>query len=1191
MNYMIFLLAECREISAIHKGLRIQTAWSKALKELRKNKKKITLVKSGPNKGTVKGLPLNLNLQVAQVLMKVVMEEEPVLLDEELVHPPIEMMNVFKRRKWGDSITSLLAAMYISLKRFPTTMSKSQICAIARRYCNHAIEDDYRNRRRGAWSSMKHDLVEKYNFVESRRTGPTYYSPVEFNLTRRGIEFCSALFTRKFHPTRGTCPVAITSPYATVREDGTVIPLRDRRPEEHDGYGDGNFGNPEARNRCPGIADYDEHVHDEGGFGDWGYNFGEPKINHDHFNPQSDSGYDDRVFGNDLQEIEPTTYIGDEDMEMMRAIRVSRFEQLQQLNKKGKNYISQIKTETPSKSKVEQVVSKVSQPLQKDLRVLEDEQLSLAIAMSLESNATQSDSVIDICSQQSTHEPETINICSQPSPEIKQKKRRRDFETPVKLSVTNHSSTPVISLLDDIEDVSSGSTNKRARHKTNQVPLPQNDCPKDDFENEYFDLSEIELDCESMHHGSFHVTTDPISGSVLDLTCSPTHSDCDDDARSISSDESPSFSPHHCSVENNPSKRLSSASQSTISLWKRASIEIDLTESFPRSNPREVNSPNLIPDQDLVCTIFVDRRERKDQANYRMFFLGIERHIKSFFPEHYPVEQSLLVGDFLLLKSANRSGLSDQNKKNSQAVFNHVIERKTISDIISRSLGEKRKHWAFEGAHVRQLRYMQYCGIESSFILLEGSITGLAAAQAPLVRYTGQSGPDMITSSFDIMVFVTNMIACGWGKYRTHILQSNDEVKTAHLIAALSYLFMNHSHRSPPSLPYSSINWQIKKEELSFYMALMSLDLDREFVARIVRKFSTQQALKEAYDIALRKSEAHASALLTDIQPNVSLSGRQTILTPENGEYDDDSEDETYLNGHTDPEKGILLHEQSEKVFHFITGSSMRKSTASHEHSERKTFLVMNPSMKSILSLPNAEGQVPAFGDFIEIQVNEECSGNLPIQSPLEILDVSWVTATVRTSYPKLIRQSAPTHICVLSGDILMESLIRAERMLENTRPVTSSSSNLDLFHHFYEVIDFAVINYLQPLIPNMSFNTQSAQANPSIQILIFDNFGPMTSNSGAFHRLQNELNKLQHESRFSSSSSTFSLRKGRFPLSTSAGQIIQLHFLKIIYPLLICYLNVCQRCYVIESRNSKDCEKWLSFLFTSIHLHSLLFY
>lgn len=1094
------------------------------------------------------------------------MEEEPVLLDEELVHPPLEMMNVFRRRKWGDSITSLLAAMYISLRRYPTMMSKNQICAIARRFCNHAIEDDYRNRRRGAWSSMKNELVEKYNFVESRRTGPTFYSPVEFNLTRRGIEFCYALFTRKFHPTLATCPIAIVCLHATVREDGTVIPHRDQRPEEDE----------EIRPEVDLDENWMNQEEEELGVG-WGNNFGQPKIHH---HQPLGSAVRDLGFGNfendSMREIE--------DQEMIRAIRVSRFEQLHKVK------TEQSKVPPPKSEKKNPPPSPYPQ---KDLRALEDEQLSLAIAMSIESSSRTTDNkisddlVIDICSQQSYHEPETIILLSQPSPEHKPNKRTRDtFETPLKSSLPKEQPTPVISLVDDFDETERG--RKRARGNNNSSVNISNPLVAE-LDDGYFDLSEIiELETESVRNGSFHVTTDPISGSVLDLTCSPTHSQSDDDARSISSEGSnPSFSPLFHSK--NPTKRrLSSASQSSISLWKRASVQVDLTSSATNNSHILADRTNLLPQTDLICTVYVDRRERKDQANYRMFFLGIERHMKSLFPEHHLLEQNLLIGDFLFMKSTNTSGLCDENKGNNQVLFNHVIERKTISDIISRSLGEKRKHWPFEGAHIRQLRYMQYCGLESSFVLLEGSITGLAATQAPLVRYIGQTGPDMIASSFDIMVFVTNMIAGGWGKHRTHILQSNDEVKTAHLLAAISYLFMNHPQRSPESLPYSSINWQIKKEEQSFYQDLIGLDLEPEFVARVVRKFSTRQALKEAYDIALKSSEDHALHLLDDIQPNVSLSGRQTILNSDSGEYDEDSEDESDNTLSHNPERSIHLHRQSEKVFCFVNNLSERKSHVFRGQTERKTTLVMNPSMKSILSLPDVEGQSSTFGDFIEIQVEGETSGNV---TPLEILDVSWVTATVRTANGT--RQSAPVQICVLSGDILMESLIKAERMLESTCPVTENSSNMALFNHFYAVIDLAVTNYLQSMIPNMSFASQTdiRTINSPRQVLILDNFGPLIANSGAFYRLQTELNKLQHESRYSSSSSTFSIRKGRSPLNISAGKTIQLHFLKIIYPLLICYLNICQRCYVIESRNSKDCEKWLSFLFTSIHLHSLLLY
>jgi hypothetical protein len=1214
-------IAQCREISAIHKGLRIQTAWGKALKALRSNKKKITLVKSGPNKGTVKGLPLNLNSQVAQILIKIVMEEEPVLLDEELVHPPIEMMNVFKNRKWGDSITSLLAAMYISLKRFPTTMSKHQICGVARRFCNHAIEDDYRNRRRGAWSSMKAELITKYSFVESRRVGPGFYVPVEFNLTRRGIQFCYALFTRKFHPTLRNCPQVITSPHATIREDGTVIPNGDHRPEEYpeDDFNDGLNARQHGGLYDDGLVmrDYDDGV-------GWGQHLGEPGIRLDDQFHQEAYGIGEFEYSNHSNgsngDVQNRQYIDPQERDMMRAIRVSRFEELQKLNRAGKNLkFSNLKKESPVVPFVPRIETKgvlqVSQPIkEEDLALRDDEQLSLAIAMSLETSDSnmefhQDPSIIDICSQQSHYEPETINICSQTSPEVTHKKRRRleshqnpHLETPLRKN-TEVPSTPVICLLDE-EEIQTQSNQSQFMKKRKRVDEPSSvaklpcgniETIEVDPDDGYFDLSEImELESEKYQPASFYVTTDPTSGTFLDLTCSPSNSESEDDTRSVSSEGSnPSFSPLcHSNLSSSTRRRLSSSSQSSLSLLKRRSIEVDLTEAPPSQTRSSISvapvsltpSPLISPQEDLICTVFVDRRERKDQANYRQFFLGIERQCKTLFPEHHLLEQNLPIGDFLFMKCNNRRGLVDENKKDRHVQFNHAIERKTIPDIISRSLGEKRKHWGFEGAHIRQLRHMQYCGIGSSYMLLEGSITGLAAAQGPLVRYIGQSGPDMITSSFDIMVFVTNMIACGWGKYRTHILQSNDEVKTALLLAAISYLFMHHPEKSSESHPYSEINWQIKKEELSFHAELMALDLDPEFAAKVIRKFSTQKALKEAYDIALRKSEVHALCLLDDLEPNVSLSGRQTILASDDDYEESQDEDDGIMAS----EKYSLQSTQSGKVMQLVCGNPIQTSNSS-SHPERKTSLLMNSSMKAILNLANADGQSYAFADFIEIEVDSDSSSS---NSSSQILDISWATAIVKVQNPEILRKSAPIQICVLSGDALMEALVQSQQKLENGTFLCPNSSSLELFHHFYSVIDHAVTSCLQSLIPNMNLNVTS-HPHPSgepVQILIFDNFGPMSPNSGAFHRLQNELNKMQHESRFNSSA-TFSLRKDRTPLNSSAGRFIQLHFLKVIYPLLISYLNICQRCYVIESRNSKDCEKWLSFLFTSLHLHSLLLY
>src|SRR3989338_1571276 len=71
--------AEIRHNYAVRNNKRNQNVWRACVNELKKSRAAIKVVKSGPNKGEVRGLPSAIPNTIVQTLLKVVHGFEPVV--------------------------------------------------------------------------------------------------------------------------------------------------------------------------------------------------------------------------------------------------------------------------------------------------------------------------------------------------------------------------------------------------------------------------------------------------------------------------------------------------------------------------------------------------------------------------------------------------------------------------------------------------------------------------------------------------------------------------------------------------------------------------------------------------------------------------------------------------------------------------------------------------------------------------------------------------------------------------------------------------------------------------------------------------------------------------------------------------------------------------------------------------------
>jgi hypothetical protein len=206
-NDRLISAAQARYTYAVRHHHKSQNKWREALTLLQKCRKAIHIRKSGQHKGNVVNIPEKIDGLVYQSLVKIVTEEEAVLLPEHEGMDAATIMEdkIITGRNYRDSIYGVLAALWELYKGplsngQPTDAVKRAI----RKHTDHPIEFDHRTRRFGAWKGK--DQLVKFELVhESRGFGDANC----YSLTLAGAAACYHLFNNVFHPSRG--------PYAEVR--------------------------------------------------------------------------------------------------------------------------------------------------------------------------------------------------------------------------------------------------------------------------------------------------------------------------------------------------------------------------------------------------------------------------------------------------------------------------------------------------------------------------------------------------------------------------------------------------------------------------------------------------------------------------------------------------------------------------------------------------------------------------------------------------------------------------------------------------------------------------------------------------------------------------------------------------------------------------------------------------------------
>lgn len=237
---LLIRAAEIRHQHAVENQNRNQFAWKVALAKLRDLRHKITVFKSGPQKGDPKGIPKDIVGEVRSTLYKIVWGLEEVdlplktrtrtpkkravktgqILAENNNNIPdefalIKKESVFRLRKPGDGMSAILAAMYSLTRDEESYIFGERIRTEARNYTDHPIQYNHRTGTYGVWKGIK--TIIAHGFIRRAVENSSH----KYRLTKAGRQFCYLLFNEKLHPSRDpNCRLVV--PGCLIQRDGSI---------------------------------------------------------------------------------------------------------------------------------------------------------------------------------------------------------------------------------------------------------------------------------------------------------------------------------------------------------------------------------------------------------------------------------------------------------------------------------------------------------------------------------------------------------------------------------------------------------------------------------------------------------------------------------------------------------------------------------------------------------------------------------------------------------------------------------------------------------------------------------------------------------------------------------------------------------------------------------------------------------
>ena len=306
--------------------------------------------------------------------------------------------------------------------------------------------------------------------------------------------------------------------------------------------------------------------------------------------------------------------------------------------------------------------------------------------------------------------------------------------------------------------------------------------------------------------------------------------------------------------------------------------------------------------------------ERKENSNYREYYTDLTAKVKQQMGTSLGTimyHQRLKLGDFALIfdEKAEQDVIEEpqtgRRRPKSGWASDFVMERKALQDIVSRSAGSHTRSGS--GPHWTQERRLRHCGLRFPCFLIEGDRSRVNQTNGPIFQHSDHSeNPDVITSSDDLRNYMAGVLARNYAENHEVFLfnplnpgYARLTITGMCLVTLCSVLNKRVLGETMDGMSLDEFEkycgkWGADKKgrEAEMKEKLMELDVEREVVDRINRRFGDWDGLLQAYSLC--EDDDCRRYLLADLGvggTNLNRVACSSIYQDQVGENDNLSED------------------------------------------------------------------------------------------------------------------------------------------------------------------------------------------------------------------------------------------------------------------------------------------------------------
>lgn len=568
--------------------------------------------------------------------------------------------------------------------------------------------------------------------------------------------------------------------------------------------------------------------------------------------------------------------------------------------------------------------------------------------------------------------------------------------------------------------------------------------------------------------------------------------------------------------------------------WDTADQAFDLLQHDPAM--RHLDQPaagfvskNRVP-HNAAITMLMCQTERHQQANYRNFYHETSEAFKNFGKgTSVHVTGKLPLGDFQFQYQCSGDSPDDPS-----LVSDVIVERKTISDIVTSSAGDRESNGT--ARHVRQESRLRHCKLQRACMLFEGDPDCVCHhLPGPRTHHDLQLlNPDCLRTKDDVMRYQASIIARNYARNQVFVLQSANVLCSQLFLAAISQMLLTacseQSCEAMSSADFAKFCGAQCRATSKMCDKLQRAGAHCELVSRISRRFPDEESVLGLYEACSRPLER--LQVLQHLQVSGSNIECSVLHTMPVCEY---TESEAI--------------KSSQVVYRNLFGSSILPS----------------PAHQQGCSAP----EVHVFGSYDSIRACVEAS--LPTDSPIRIHQEP-EGCVLKSFSQNCCSRSQQVHVAVARGVDVLQFFLQFIQEKQQQQHTHADETNI--------CIDTAMRVAREVVMPLVAASRLEKQVVTSLLVLE----DVVNGNGGACVRFKKRV--AQSQAIFAS---TIELENGA-TFSSESASFFESNRVKL-FVLMEAQLLVKYGVQVRHSKNAAETKKFLYYLFVEQRAQAPLLY